>query len=269
MNFRKIILTLILIITIMMTLVVFFANQIIPKLVFRPVVLEDSYEYDFSGPYISFYLYPDADIKTEVVRFSVENPKGAILYFHGNTGNLQRWGIIAEKLTVYQYDVYVLDYRGYGKSTGVPTEYGLLCDAEKLIEYIQQNHDYDKLIYFGRSLGSGVAAWLTEKYCPDGLILETPYYSLENLITSYYPLYSHESENRISFPSWQYLSYSNTKILMLHGTEDKVIPVEEAIKLYETVKDQHHVKFVIIPKGTHDNLSVFPEYIKALNDFLL
>ena len=269
MNWRRIMLSVMLVITILITLAVLFADRIIPKLVFRPEALDDGYEYNFSGPHSSFYLYPDADIKTEVIRFTVDNPKGAILYFHGNTGNLQRWGIIAEKLTAYRYDVYVLDYRGYGKSTGIPTEDGLLCDAEKLIEYLQQNHEYNKLIYFGRSLGSGVAAWLTERYCPDGLILETPYYSLENLITSYYPLYSVESDQRISFPTWQYLNYSNTEILMLHGTEDKVIPIDHAIKLYETIRNKHHVKFVIIPTGTHDNLPEFPEYTKALKDFLI
>lgn len=267
MSFRKIILAIFLVLTIIITVSVFLADMIIPSLVFRPVSLPETHVYEFTKPHTSFYIYPDADIKTEVVLFKTTQPKGAILYFHGNKDNLARWGRIAEQLTEYGYDVFVLDYRGYGKSTGIPTEAGVLCDAEQLIAFIQQNYDYEKLIYYGRSLGTGIAAWLTSNYCPDGLILESPYYSLESLIRFYYPLYSTSEDGNISFPSWQYLKNHNTNVLIIHGSDDNVIPPEQALKLHEHIADQN-TSIVIISGGTHENLSEFQEFHDALSNFL-
>jgi predicted alpha/beta hydrolase len=92
---------------------------------------------------------------------SVDHPsKGLILYFHGNRHSLERWGRYAPALTRNGYDVLMIDYRGYGKSNGIPSEQGLYRDAEAALAWAKQQYPSTPLIYYGRSLGTGVATYL-------------------------------------------------------------------------------------------------------------
>ena len=246
---------------------VIFADKIIYHTVFRPVALPETHSFSFTGDFEELQVISGDNNRLNVVRFNVPNPKGVILYFHGNRDNLERWGSIASELTHYQYDVFVVDYSGYGKSMGTPSEKALLSDALAVCNYIIEHYCYLKMIYYGRSLGTGVAAWLSYVQPPDGLILETPYYSLEALILKYYPFYS-LYENKLSYlKTKEFLKGHQFPVLMFHGTSDELIPLSEAKKLADSLASDY-LRLYIIEDGTHQNLPEFAEYKEALKTFL-
>ena len=119
------------------------------------------------------------------------NRKEVVLYFHGNAGDLSGWQFVAEDFTDCGYNIFIVDYRGYGKSTGKISENGLYADAEAAYYYLitQKNFPPDKIIIYGRSIGTGIAIDLASKHSCRGLVLESPYTSLQKLANEKIPFF--------------------------------------------------------------------------------
>jgi len=109
------------------------------KVLFRPTVLAQDYEYNFNHNFEELFLKPDAEAVINALHFKAENPKGVIIYFHGNAGDLSRWGIITEYFVEKNYDVLVMDYRTFGKSTGTLSESALYKDAQFCYDYLKSS----------------------------------------------------------------------------------------------------------------------------------
>jgi len=244
----------------------FFSHKIIESIVFRPIELDSSFVFSFSKPFEEFFIETEPGVNINTVKFPVKNPRGSILYFHGNKDNLVRWGEIVSQLSVYEYNIYIFDYRGYGKSTGSPSERGVLHDSEVIFNKINQKFPDELWIFYGRSLGTGIAAYLSSKCKPKGLILESPYYSMEELITHYYFPYPWYHQ-KITIPTHSYLKESSFPVLILHGTDDQIVPIEEGQKLFHSLRHTRSC-MVTIEHGTHDDLAKHDEYRKAIQNFL-
>lgn len=244
--------------------IIVLGKRVIPKLVYQAEKLENQFSFSFEKPFEELFLSTIDGAKINVVHFTVDQPKGAILYFHGNRGSLKRWGKIGADFTQFHYDVFVLDYHGYGKSTGEPNEQALYNDAFTLFYHVKELN-YKKIIYFGRSLGSGVASWLSCQQVPDAMILETPFHNLGDVIKKFHPLYKVHGGD-FQFPSMKYLRKSSIPILMLHGTKDNVVPMRSAKLLVKSIENEN-AHLVIIENGKHNNLSDFQEYWQAMEDF--
>ena len=194
-------------------------------------------------------------------------PKGLILYFHGNADNLQRWGKYAVDFTQLGFDVLMTDYRGYGKSSGVPSEKYLYNDALTILRWAQKNTKLQRLIYYGRSLGSAIASQLATVHSPDLLILETPFDELSGAI---YPIVRPVLKllpERYYFSNKISLTKVTCRKIIFHGTNDWIVPLSSALRLKPALKKED--KFVIIEGGGHRNLRDFKEFHKALADALL
>ncbi|MDB4304212.1 lysophospholipase, partial [Desulfosarcina sp.] len=111
------------------------------NILFRPTVLEQNFEYQFLYPFEELFLKPNEDAVINALHFKNKNPKGVILYFHGNSGDLSRWGKVTEYFVEKNYDVLVMDYRTYGKSIGEITEKALYQDAQFCYEYLKKRYD--------------------------------------------------------------------------------------------------------------------------------
>ena len=107
------------------------------KLLFLPTVLEENFEYQFKYPFEELFLKTDDTAVINTLHFKVEESKGVILYFHGNAGDLSRWGIVTEYFVEKNYDVLVIDYRTYGKSKGKLSEEAFYHDAQFCYDYLK------------------------------------------------------------------------------------------------------------------------------------
>ncbi len=192
--------------------------------------------------------------------------KGLILYFHGNADNLQRWGKYSVDFTRLGYDILMMDYRGYGKSTGKPSETALYKDALTTLVWSQTNLKYDKLVIYGRSLGSAIASNLATAVNPDLLILETPFDELNGAV--YEPikplLYLLPLHSKFSNKS--FLPKVKCRKVIIHGTKDQVIPLSSALRLKPLLVEGD--QFVIIEGGSHRNLRDFESFHEALAEAL-
>ncbi|WP_460219847.1 alpha/beta hydrolase [Psychroserpens sp. MEBiC05023] len=237
------------------------------KILFLPTVLEQDYQYEFNYSFEEVFLKPSENVSINALHFKVENPKGVILYFHGNAGDLSRWGTIAEFFVAQDYDVFIMDYRTYGKSKGKLSEQALYDDAQYCYDYLLKHYSKSDITFYGRSLGTGIATYLASNHQPKQLILETPYYSILDVAKHRFPIFPVASLLKYQFPSNEYIKKLNCPITIFHGTEDNVVPYSSAEKLFH-VAPTGNTKFVTIEGGSHNNLIEFDDYRNEITNVL-
>jgi len=229
------------------------------QFVFQSESLPKSHTYTFNSPFEEHFLTTGSEDTLNVLLFKAAQPaKGLILYFHGNADNLQRWGQYAIDFTSLGYDILMMDYRGYGKSTGMPSESIIYEDSKIVLTWAKANIPYSQLIIYGRSMGSAVASNLATTALPDLLILETPFDELKSA------LYTFSSKHK--FPTKDFLAKVTCKRILIHGTNDWVVPLSSALSLKPLLNDSD--QFVIIEGGSHNNLRDFSDYHKTLEEAL-
>ncbi len=237
------------------------------KIVFQGVDLPDSHVYDLPQKFEEVTLKTDKSTSINALHFKVENPKGVILYFHGNRGNLERWGNITRYFTVFNYDVFVMDYRNYGKSKGTFNEELMYGDAQFCYNYIKKQYPENKITIYGRSLGCTFAIKTASQNKPKQLILEAPFYSLSDVAKYHYPFMPFGFLLKYKFESYKFIGEISCKTTFFHGTDDNVVPYSSGKKLFKKAP-QEYASFISIKNGTHHNLSEFAIYEKTIFELL-
>ncbi len=237
------------------------------KILFQPTVLAQDYVFQFSQPFEEVFLKTTDDAVIHALHLKAENPKGVILYFHGNAGDLSRWGFVAEFFVNQQYDVLIMDYRTYGKSSGKLSEQALYDDAQVCYDYLLKHYDETEIIVYGRSLGTAIATNVASKNKPKQLILETPYYSMVDLAQKKFPIIPVKYLVRYQMPTFEFAKKVACHIIIFHGTEDGIVPFKSGKKLFESLPKEQ-VTFIQIESAGHNNLIEFEAYRKGIEDVL-
>jgi pimeloyl-ACP methyl ester carboxylesterase len=237
-------------------------------LLFRPTELADDYKFNFDFPFEERNFEMKDGAVINAIFIPAENERGVLLYFHGNTGSLERWGPIAKYFTQFGYSILIPDYRGYGKSTGVRSMQSFFNDALFLYQDLQKTYEENQIVIYGRSIGTGTASWLASQTKSKALILETPYFSVAD-ITSIRLLFLPTSRIlRFPFPSHRYLKSVETPIHIIHGTKDAVVSYSSGMKLYESIPNKTNVHFTTIQGGKHGDLATFEEFHSTIASIL-
>lgn len=256
----QILISILLIYIVVMILSFFFQD----RLIFLSNKLKEDHHFEFEQSYEEYNIDVAQDVKINALLFkSSETPKGLIVYFHGNADNLRRWGRYSKNFTDLSYDVLMIDYRGYGKSSGIPTETNLYNDAEFIWEWSKKTFNYNKHIIYGRSLGAAVATKLAASANPDLLIMETPFDRLNGAV----PAYIIPFKLKYDFENTTHLQNVNCEKVIFHGSRDLLIPLSSALRLKQYLNGND--KMIIIKKGRHKNLDSFPAYHEELQNILL
>ncbi len=237
------------------------------KLIFLPSKLPQEFEFSFRHDFEEVNLTTEDGSLLNSIHFKHDNPKGLILYFHGNAGDLSRWGNVTSFFVDRKYDVLVMDYRTYGKSTGKLSEDALHSDAQLFYDYACKQYDEDQIILYGRSLGTGIAAKLASKNNPNKLILETPYYSLMEVARDRFPFLPITLLMKYRLLTYEFIQSVSCPISIFHGTNDNVIPYKSGRRLFDAIPQQAKV-FYTIAKGGHNNLIEFDDYLNGINKAL-
>ncbi|MEZ4848862.1 MAG: alpha/beta fold hydrolase [Bacteroidia bacterium] len=234
--------------------------------IFRQKKLKRDFQFQFSVPHEEFFLSPEAEVEINGLWFHHEAPRGLIIYFHGNADNLARWGQYSVDFLACGYEIAMIDYRTFGKSTGKLSEEAFYDDARAFYDYAMARHPGGKTIIYGRSLGSAIATQLASVVKTDQLILETPFFNMPELIAHYLPLISDKVSWSFNFPSHEYIKEVNVPITIFHGTEDEIVPYEEGRKFVALLGEK--VAFITIEGGKHKNLRDFPLFHTELERVL-
>ena len=229
------------------------------KIIFQPVPLPENHDFQFKTKFEEFNLTASDGAKINSLFFPAEGQsKGGLLYLHGNADNLQRWGNYTSEFTLRGYDVFIIDYRTYGKSKGVLNEDALYQDVLMAYQWLRNKYPAEQLVLYGRSLGSSMASELAAKVPAKMLILETPFNNIQNLLTQViFPLYL-PFDLDYNFANDRHIRKVDYPVHIIHGTQDDVVPFENAIKLKKQLRPKD--SFTIIENGGHKNLSDFDEY---------
>ncbi len=235
------------------------------RLIFFPERLPADHRYSFPTSFREITWQADG-ATLHALHFTVDRPKGVILYLHGNAGSLRSWGHVASSFVERGYDVLIPDYRGYGKSTGTITHERILLE-DALVAYTHLREEYadDQIILYGRSLGTGLAVYLATLHPPKMVILETPYVSLRELATRQFPFVP---PMLLKYPlrTDRWISAVTSPVYLLHGTRDELIPHSASERLLPLITSEHEL--FSIPGGGHNDLAGFPEYQAALDRIL-
>ncbi|MFN8439280.1 MAG: alpha/beta fold hydrolase [Caldilineaceae bacterium] len=236
------------------------------RLLFYPTVLAADYRYSFSVPFEELSI-PVNGAVLNVVHFRAAQPKGIVFYLHGNGDIIGFLGDTAEDFVALDYDLFMPDYRGYGKSTGtLDNETTFYNDMTVAYAYVHQHFLNLPIIIYGHSIGSGIAVHLAAENDPQRLILESPYYSLQSLVAEKmswvptslllkYPLRSDQWIERVTVP-----------ITLIHGTADTLIPYENSMRLLELIHGEKQL--VTVEGGGHGNLRRSREWQEAMRKLL-
>lgn len=195
--------------------------------------------------------------------------KPVLLYFHGNAGNLGRPGRLERfrALTEDGTGLFAVSYRGYGGSSGNPSEEGLHLDARAAYGAAAERFGAGRLVGYGKSLGSGVALKLAAEAPLQALILEAPYLSTAAVAEGLYPYIPVRQLMKDQFRSDEVVAQLRMPLLILHGERDSVIPFAQGRALFALANEPK--RFIRFPDGGHENLPGFgsmPEIRRFLAD---
>jgi pimeloyl-ACP methyl ester carboxylesterase len=204
-------------------------------------------------------------VRINGLHFYRPNPSGLILYFHGNTRSIKGWAKRAQDFYRYNYDIVLVDYRGFGKSTGRKDEKEMLDDMQFVYMTLVKQYPESYIIVYGRSIGSGFAAKIASENNPRYLILDSPYYNFKKVVERFIPFLPIRFVLRYHLRTDKWIQKVKCHTYIIHGTRDWLIPIEQSEKLQEfnpnKITDQDSW-------GGHNDLPNFPEYHNFIRDIL-
>lgn len=236
------------------------------KFIFKPEVLKKDFKYQYDIPFKELFFDIEPGVQINGLHFYRDNPKGLILYLHANTRSIKGWAKYSRDFYRYDYDVVLVDYRGFGKSTGKRGEKKMLNDLEFVYNSLCKRYGEPHLIVYGRSLGSGFATKIASDNKPRYLILDSPYYNFIKVVERFLPFLPHRYLLRYHLRTDRWIRKVNCHTYILHGTKDFLIPIRHSEKLQAINPDK--ITLIEIEGGKHNNLPDFPEYHNFIRDIL-
>ncbi|MEI2747853.1 MAG: alpha/beta fold hydrolase [Ferruginibacter sp.] len=236
------------------------------RFIFKPEKLKQDFVYKYDAPFKELFFDIEPGVRINGLHFTVDKPLGLILYFHGNSRSIKGWAKYARDFYRYQYDVVLVDYRGFGKSTGKRSESMMLKDMQFVYDTLAVQYTEHHIIVYGRSLGSGFAAKIASDNKPRYLILDAPYFSFRKVVKRFLPILPTKFLLRYHLRTDKWIRHVNCHTYVLHGTKDWLIPISNSEKLQAL--NPKKITLIRIVGGGHNNLPSFPEYHNFIRDIL-
>lgn len=238
------------------------------KFLFHPQKLAPDYQFKFDGKFEEMNIAFNEEDTMNLIKFFPEKipSKGVVIYYHGNMKNVEHYAAFVKPFTKNGYEVWMEDYPSFGKSTGEITEKKLYDQAFQVKKMADAKFGTDSIIIYGKSLGTGIAANVASRTNNKMLILETPYYSIPSLFSSYAFIYPNQIMSNYKIPTYTFLSEVTAPIIIFHGTKDGVIPLRCAKKLMPVLKNSD--KFIIVDGATHQDINGKAIYFSVIDSLL-
>ncbi len=240
-----------------------------PSMTFFPYATFEQTPAEWGHEYEDVYLDTEDGSRLHGWYIPRQDAVQTLLFFHGNAGNISHRGDSVEIFHRLGLNVFIIDYRGFGKSTGKPDEQGLYKDARTAWRYLIEDRGVDQqdIILFGRSLGGVVAAELATRVQPGGLIIESTFSSARDVANTLFPILSRLVFLRYDFNTVAHVKQVRSPVLVLHSPDDEIIPFHLGEKIYQAANQP---KSFFKMRGGHNDGFVMsqPDYELALGEFV-
>lgn len=236
--------------------------------IFRPIRHRLDFKFQFECEFEEVFMKGHEGGKLHGIHFKTPNTirKGVILFFHGNSASVDAWGEVYHDFIPEGWDVFLMDYRGYGKSRGKRSESNFYLDAQEAWTHVHKEFPAEQIIIYGRSLGTAMATNLATRVQAQRVILETPFFSMVDLFYTYYPFFPKWFLFKYRFPNGRHLEEIPSPVTVYHGTKDRVVPYKCGLRLKKYMKEED--EFVTIFDGGHNDLGKFQAYRDHLRQLL-
>ncbi len=236
------------------------------EMIFNASKLSKDYKFQFEGNYEEINILSFDNVKLNGLLFKVKNSKGLVFYLHGNSGALDSWGNVAAVYNNLGYDIFILDYRGYGKSDGVIENEeqfykDVLFSYKKLISIYKE----ERVIIIGYSIGTGSAAYLASVSNPKFLVLQATYFNFleySGVRVPFVPSFL----KKFKFETNKFIPKIKSPIFIFHGDKDNVIPLNNSEKLSKILKPTDF--FYVLKNQDHIGMNENEQYLLELKKVL-
>ena len=224
-----------------------------PRFAFFPFAGENRTPGQFGVPFTAFTIETGDGEQLRAWHLTRADAVAQVVYFHGNGGNLSVWSDVLVGIVEHGYEVIAVDYRGFGLSTGTPTEHGLYRDVDATVDAVngKLRRANVPLVYWGRSIGTAMAAYAASRRAPDGVILEAGFPNARAIFQDSPVMLALTLLATYRFPTADWMREVTAPALVLHGDQDSVIPYSLGQRLYESLPGPK--RFVTIAGGDHND----------------
>jgi hypothetical protein len=202
-------------------------------------------------------------------RGGAASARGTLLFFHGNAGNISGRLESVQQFHHLGLNVLIFDYRGYGQSSGSPSEDGLYRDADAAWRYVTEKRGVEssEIVLFGRSMGGGPATWLATRTDPRAVILESAFTNVPDVAAHHYSFLPVRYLARMQFDNLSRVGDLGAPLLVIHSRDDRIVPFDHGRQLYDAAADPK--QFLDIRGGHNDGFLVSSDpYLKTIDGFL-
>lgn len=250
--------------SVLITAYVFFAAAVYFKqeeIIFQGTALPAEHRFNFDVPFEERTVSVDG-AELSGIRFTQEDPLGLIFFLHGNGGNIESWSSGADFYQRVNYDMFMFDYRGYGKSTGsVSSQAQLHDDVQKAWDSVAPLYGGKPIVIYGRSLGAALAAELATHVEAEKVILVSPFTSMEAIAKAQYPLLP-LSLVRYPLKISEIIGNIQAPVILVHGDRDRLIPLAHSESLLKLTNAQS--KLLVIAGAGHNDIHQYRSYREGL-----
>ena len=225
--------------------------------------LENQIRFDYKEIFIP--VNKDIKLKSWIINKDLKKNK-TLIFFHGNAGNLNNRIYKINELYNLDINILLVSWRGFSGNKGKPTENGLYEDARSSIQWIEeQGVNLEDIILYGESLGTGVATQMALDFKVAGLILESPYTSMVDAGKLYYPYLPVSFLLKDRYETSKKIDKINIPILIMHGKQDDLVPIEMSYSLFDKIKGK---KYSYFPENDDHMMEYNNELIKSIENFI-
>jgi len=236
------------------------------KLIFFPEKLDKDFKFSFDRKFEEINIKTADNLLLHGLLFKADTSKGLIFHLHGNAGSLRTWGEVAKTYTDLNYDLFMIDYRGYGKSEGkITSQDQLYQDLQTVYNELKTNYKESQIIVLGYSIGTGPATKIAADNNPRLLILQAPYYNLTDMMKHFYPVIP-TFILKYKFETDKFIKACKMPVVIFHGLQDEVVYYNSSVKLKEIMKSGDSL--ITLDGQGHNGISDHPDYRKALREIL-
>lgn len=236
------------------------------KILFYPDKLPENYRFTFKSKVQEYNFKVDKKTYLNGLLFQSDSSKGLVFYLHGNAGCIDSWGNCADVYTANNYDLFILDYRGFGKSQGrISSEKQLYRDIQIVYDSLKTRYNEKNIVIVGYSIGTGLATHLAATNNPKTLILQAPYFNLPDLAHKYIKIIP-SFLIRYKLRTNRYIKEVKCPVTIFHGNRDEVIYTGSSIKLKELFKQGD--RLIILDGQKHNGMNDNEQFRAELKNIL-